>query len=93
MGQVFLYLFIFVVFILLIYVEFKRYRIRIDHLEKEKENSMSTIDNYDAQEDPSVLVDVHKERLYRLKKKELQADINREYQNRDQSSNQTPLED
>ena len=54
---------------------------------------MSTIDNYDAQEDPSVLVDVHKERLYRLKKKELQADINREYQNRDQSSNQTPLED
>ena len=77
----------------MIYVEFKRYRIRIDHLEKEKENSMSTIDNYDAQEDPSVLVDVHKERLYRLKKKELQADINREYQNRDQSSNQTPLED
>ncbi|MEK9727298.1 MAG: hypothetical protein VW397_04225 [Candidatus Margulisiibacteriota bacterium] len=80
MFEVVLGVIVFIVFLLLVRIEIKRYRLRLAHLDRLHQESMKTIESHANNSDTSG-IDVQKEQLYRLKKKELQDEINRQSNN------------
>jgi hypothetical protein len=76
----FLYIFLGFFFIALIYLEVKKYRRRSNHLDLEYQKSLDMMSEYDKRDD-SVMADIYKERFFRLKKDQLQKQIDDEFRN------------
>ena len=85
MGMVVLFLLLLIVFILMVWLEVKKYQQRLANIESHLNQSMDQIKKYN-QKQPSVGTDLQKERLYRVKKQEVDQMIEDEYNARQSAS-------
>ena len=80
MFKWFIYIFLILFFTALIYLEIKKYRRRLNHLDQQYQKGLDTMSEYDKRDD-SVMADIYKERFFRLKKDQLQKQIDDEFRN------------